>query len=44
MTSETKISIDMSMTAPACGTADVLRADAERVVRTVPATPISKSR
>jgi probable FeS assembly SUF system protein SufT len=30
------ISIDMSMTAPGCGMGDVLRADAERVVRMVP--------
>lgn len=30
------ISIDMSMTAPGCGMGDVLRADADRVVRTVP--------
>jgi probable FeS assembly SUF system protein SufT len=29
------ISIDMSMTAPGCGMGDVLRADAERVVRMV---------
>lgn len=30
------IDIDMSMTAPGCGMGDVLRADAERVVRAVP--------
>lgn len=30
------ISIDMSMTAPGCGMGDILRADAERVVRMVP--------
>jgi metal-sulfur cluster biosynthetic enzyme len=30
------ISIDMSMTAPGCGMGDVLRDDAERVVRMVP--------
>lgn len=30
------ISIDMSMTAPGCGMGDVLRVDAERVVRSVP--------
>jgi probable FeS assembly SUF system protein SufT len=30
------ISIDMSMTAPGCGMGDVLRGDAERVVRRVP--------
>jgi probable FeS assembly SUF system protein SufT len=31
-----RIDIDMSMTAPGCGMGDVLRADAERVVRSVP--------
>jgi probable FeS assembly SUF system protein SufT len=30
------ISIDMSMTAPGCGMGDILRGDAERVVRMVP--------
>jgi probable FeS assembly SUF system protein SufT len=30
------ISIDMTMTAPGCGMGDVLRADAERAVRSVP--------
>jgi probable FeS assembly SUF system protein SufT len=30
------ISIDMSMTAPGCGMGDILRSDAERVVRMVP--------
>jgi probable FeS assembly SUF system protein SufT len=30
------ISIDMSMTAPGCGMGDILRADAERVVRMIP--------
>ncbi|HEY5013472.1 MAG TPA: iron-sulfur cluster assembly protein, partial [Acidimicrobiia bacterium] len=30
------IRIDMSMTAPGCGMGDVLRGDAERVVRMVP--------
>ncbi len=31
-----RIEIDMSMTAPGCGMGDVLRGDAERVVRAVP--------
>jgi metal-sulfur cluster biosynthetic enzyme len=30
------ISIDMSMTAPGCGMGDVLRADAARVVQSIP--------
>jgi probable FeS assembly SUF system protein SufT len=30
------VSIDMTMTAPGCGMGDVLRADAERAVRSVP--------
>jgi probable FeS assembly SUF system protein SufT len=31
-----RIEIDMSMTAPGCGMGDVLRSDAERVIRAVP--------